>query len=466
MKKKYILIFAWVFNITIMHGQPKVASPKKGNKQSSISTVKPVQSSTPLLLKHPDWSLNNTIYEVNLRQYAKESSFKNFEKEIPRLKLMGIGILWFMPIHPIGEKGRKGSLGSYYAVKNYLEVSSEYGTMEEFNHMVKVIHESGMKVIIDWVANHTSPDNVWVKENPDFFTKDKNGNFVPPVADWSDVIDLNYDNKKMRIAMIDAMKFWITKGGIDGFRCDVAEMVPTDFWIQCRNELDKIKPVFMLAEGEKQELHKAFDMTYTWSFYHAMKDVVKGTKKRSDLLAYFDEQKKNYNANDIRMYFTSNHDENTWNATEFEAFGDAHKAVAAISTTLPGMPLIYSGQESAQTKHLKFFDKDVIDWNNYSYQSFYSSLMKLHLTSRAVAKGSFEILDLNNENVFSYKRAGFGEEVLIIMNLTNNVEVLKIKSNLNGTFSNYLNDSMLELNSKTDLTLEPYQFFILRRNVK
>lgn len=222
----------------------------------------------------------------------------------------------------------------------------------------------------------------------------------------------------------------------------------------------------MLAEGEKAELHQAFDMTYTWSFYHTMKDVIKGDKKRSDLISYFNDQKKNYKPDDLRMYFTSNHDENTWNATEFEAFGDAHKAIASICATLPGMPLIYSGQESAQKKHLKFFDKDIIDWKDYEYQQFYSKLMKLHRGSRSIIKGSFDIIDLKNESVFAYKRAGFDEEIIVIMNLTKNVELIKITESLKGKYNNVIDDSLVELNPNTGMTLEAFQFFILKRNVK
>ena len=210
-----------------------------------------------IFVNQPLWSINSTIYEVNLRQYAKNSSFKTFEKEIPRLKSMGVDILWFMPIHPIGVKERKGTLGSYYAVKDYKAVSEEFGTMDDFKHMVNYAHSIGMHVIIDWVANHTSPDHKWTETNPDFYTKDSTGKFVPPVPDWSDVIDLNYDNKAMRTAMIDAMKFWLTETKIDGFRCDVAEMVPTDFWIETHKELVAVYPnLFMLAEGEKPDRRK------------------------------------------------------------------------------------------------------------------------------------------------------------------------------------------------------------------
>lgn len=444
-------------NASFAQTKPAVAKPK-----TQISNTQTTKSQ---MLKHPDWCLNNTIYEVNLRQYSNNSSFKNFINELPRLRKLGVDILWFMPIHPIGLVERKGTLGSYYAVQDYKAVSKEYGTMEDFRVMVDAIHKSGMKIIIDWVANHTSPDNIWVKQHPDFYTKDKNGKFVPPVDDWSDVIDLNYDNKELRSAMIDAMKFWLTRTNIDGFRCDVAEMVPTDFWIECRTELDKVKPVFMLAEGEKPELHKAFDMTYTWSFYHTLKDVIEGTKKRSDLLNYFADQKKNFTKNDLRMYFTSNHDENTWNKTEFEAFGEGHKMAAALTATLPGMPLIYSGQESGQRKHLKFFDKDVIEWGSFENSEFYSALNKFHKTQPAINPfAKMEIIDVKNDNVFVFKRGTDKDEVLVIANLKSSLENINIAETIAGTYNNLFDINKLKIDAKSELSLEGFQFLILQKS--
>ena len=218
------------------------ATPNVAAKKQSKPIVNPMSNTKHKSVEHPSWSINSAIYEVNLRQYADDASFKNFTKELPRLKKMGINILWFMPIHPIGKQGRKGTLGSYYAVQNYKEINPEFGTADEFKVFMAEAHKLGFKVILDWVANHTSPDNVWVKQHPDFYTKNKEGKFMPPVEDWSDVIDLNYNNTQLRTEMIESMKYWISNFDVDGFRCDVAEMVPTDFWVQCRTELDKVKP--------------------------------------------------------------------------------------------------------------------------------------------------------------------------------------------------------------------------------
>lgn len=388
------------------------------NAQNNMSTI------TNKGIEQPAWSTNSTIYEVNLRQYAEKSTFQTFVKELPRLKAMGIDILWFMPIHPIGIEGRKGSLGSYYAVQDYVGVSSEYGTMDDFRNLVKAIHAQGMHVIIDWVANHTSPDSKWSKEHPEYFTKGADGKFVPPVPDWSDVIDLNYDNKEMRQAMIESMKFWLTDAKIDGFRCDVAEMVPTDFWIDAYNQLYKVNPsLFMLAEGENPELHQAFHMTYTWSAFGDFRKIAKGEADNSLIDKYLAEQQKNFPPQALRMYFTSNHDENTWNGTEKEMFGDANKVFFILGATLKGMPLVYSGQESALNKRLKFFDKDAIDWGTYPLHSFYNKILNLHKTNPALstAKAS-SLTKVNNDKtnqVYSFMRKNGNDEVLVVLNLSN-----------------------------------------------
>ena len=251
-------------------------------------------------VQHPEWSHNVSIYEVNTRQYTPEGTFKAFDAHIDEIKKLGIGLVWFMPINPIGEKNRKGNLGSYYSVKDYKAVNPEFGTLEDFKETVKKVHDAGMYVIIDWVANHTAWDNVWVSEHPEFYTKDSLGNFVPPVADWHDVIDLNYDNKELWKYMIDAMKYWVKECDIDGFRCDVAGMVPIDFWISARTELDKVKKVFMLAEAEGPEFHEAFDMTYSWNLLHLMNDLAQGKTSVQAIRDYFNKENNTYPAGCIQ----------------------------------------------------------------------------------------------------------------------------------------------------------------------
>lgn len=418
-----------------------------------------------VFVNQPLWSINSTIYEVNLRQYAKNSGFKSFEKEIPRLKSMGVDILWFMPIHPIGVKERKGTLGSYYAVKDYKAVSEEFGTMDEFKHMVNAAHAVGMHVIIDWVANHTSPDNKWTETNPDFYTKGADGAFVPPVADWSDVIDLNYDNKAMRTAMIDAMKFWLTDTKIDGFRCDVAEMVPTDFWIEAHKELVAVNPnLFMLAEGEKPELHAAFNMTYTWKGFGIFRKVAKGEYPARAIDDYLAEDKFNYSPKAIRMYFTTNHDENSWNGTETEMFGDGAKAFYVLCATLNGMPLLYSGQEAGLNKRLKFFDKDPIAWGNYSDADFYTRLLSLKRRNNALlhseSAGSFaKILNNNPDQVYSFYRRKGKDEVVVVLNLSNKEAKVKFDRFLFApSYTELFTDKKGTLNIGEEITLKPWEY--------
>jgi glycosidase len=428
------------------------------------------------IVKHPEWSYNSVIYEVNLRQYTEEGTFKSFEEHLPRLKDMGVGILWFMPIHPIGEKNRKGTLGSYYAVKDYKDINPEHGTFGDFKNLVDKIHEMDMYVIIDWVANHTAWDNVWVGEHPEFYTKDSQGNFVPPVSDWSDVIDLNFDNKELWAAMIDAMKFWVEEYDIDGYRCDVAGMIPVEFWIEVRKELDEIKPVFMLAEAWEPELHQAFDMTYSWDIHHLMSDIAKGKKTEDDLRARLEKEEEMYSESAFRMQFTSNHDENTWNGTVYEKFGEAAETFAALSFVIPGMPLIYSGQEAGLDKRLEFFEKDPIEWKENKFASLYTTLCKLKENNKALWNGekgselkylpvfslSSSGLDKNliDSSVFAIERESNGDKVLGIFNLAgNHFKQLGISGDVDG-YKNIFNDEQLP----NEFGLAPWEYKIFYKD--
>ncbi len=418
------------------------------------------------IFKHPSWSVNTTIYEVNVRQYTPEGTFKAFSSSLPKLKEMGIGILWFMPINPIGVLNRKGSLGSYYSVQDYTAVNPEFGTLEDFKSVVKQAHDLDMHVIIDWVANHTSWDNIWTKTHPDFFTKDRNGKFVSPVADWSDVIDLNYDNKELWNYMRDAMKFWIKDCNIDGFRCDVAEMVPLGFWKWVRPQLDSIKTVFMLAEGSLPELHQAFDMTYNWRLKDLFVDCAKGNKSATDFYEYFSKEKFEYPFDSYRMVFTSNHDENTWQGTDRERFGDAAETFAILSCVVPGMPLIYSGQEAGLSKRLNFFEKDLINWDSNVMRNYYSLLLNAKNENKALWNGAdggaLQKLSVNDGNVFAFIREKDNNKVISIFNLSKEEKQFTIiSSKLNGSYKNLFTDHFETLTSQYQLTLGPWGYRIL-----
>ncbi|MFA6596270.1 MAG: alpha-amylase family glycosyl hydrolase [Ignavibacteriaceae bacterium] len=382
----------------------------------------------------PDWSYDKTIYEVNLRQFTPSGTIKEFRTQLPRLKKLGVGILWFMPIHPIGEKNRKGTFGSYYSVKDYYGLDSSLGTKKEFQSLVKEIHKLGMHVIIDWVANHTSWDNVLVNTHPDFYSKDSAGNFVPPVADWSDVIDLNYGNKELWQYMSGAMEYWLSEYDIDGFRCDVAGMVPEEFWRFLYPKLAKHKKVFMLAEDERPVDHStAFDMTYSWDLYHLFNEIAKGKKPASAIFTQLQKEKNEYPAQAFRMRFITNHDENSWNGTEFERLGEGVKAFSVLVFTLPGMPLLYNGQEVGLNKRLSFFEKDPIEWKKSGYTPFFETLTKLKKNFPVLdagEKGSLleKVQNSDGDKVLSFVRMKGNQKVFVIVNLSDKKVSTKFSS--------------------------------------
>lgn len=391
-------------------------------------------------VKHPEWSKNSNIYEVNIRQYTPEGTFNAFAEHLPRLKKMGVDILWLMPINPIGEKNRKGSLGSYYAVKDYYAINPEYGTKEDFKNLINKIHELGMHVIVDWVANHSAWDNKLITEHPEWYTQNDKGEIIPPVPDWTDVADFNYDVPKMREYMINALKYWVKNFNIDGYRCDVAGMVPIDFWNRARYELDQIKPVFMLAEANEPELHEyAFDMTYAWSMHFLWNDIAQGKKTVNDLVNQFEEEKTKYKTSDYRMYFTSNHDENSWKGSAIERLGDAIKAFTVLSFTAPGMPLIYSGQEACLDRKLRFFDKDTINWGkDCDLNDLYTTLLKLKKENQALWNGDFggsmaRINTTADDKVFAFSRIKDNNKVITILNLSPEDVEFKLANPINDT---------------------------------
>lgn len=376
--------------------------------------------------KRVDWSYNTNIYEVNLRQYTAEGSFKAFLKELPRLKAMGVETLWLMPVTPIAKAKMKGTMGSYYACSDYTSVNSEFGTLEDFRQFVKEAHKNGFKVILDWVANHTGWDHVWTKTNPAFYKKAADGNFMA-ASGMDDIIELDYDNPLLVQAMIDAMKFWVTTCDIDGFRCDLASWVELHFWQKARPDIEKIKPLFWLGEFdaiENPEYMEVFDAAYAWKWMHATENFYKherDVKVLKDLLLQYE---KTYPPNTTGLFFTSNHDENSWNGTEYEKYGDMALALAVLSFTWNGIPLIYSGQEMPLHKRLMFFDKDAIEWaGKYELAGFYKTLLNLHSTHPALAAGSPKVQThiipvAKDEHILAYSRTCGNKNVVVFLNLS------------------------------------------------
>jgi len=415
----------------------------------------------------PEWSFKSNIYEVNVRQYTPEGTLKAFANHLPRLQKMGVEILWVMPVQPIGKLKRKGGLGSYYSIQDYMAINPEMGNMEDFINMVKKAHSLGMKVILDWVANHTAWDHPWVTNYPEYYTKNDKGEMVPPVADWVDVVDLNYDNQNLRRAMTDAMLFWIKAANIDGFRCDVADMVPTDFWINTRRELDALKPVFMLAEAENAELHqKSFDMTYAFSHHHIMNDIAKGTKDATAIDGYIAEQIEKFSPEYTRMYFTTSHDENSWNGTEYERMGDGAKTFAVLTFGMNGMPMIYSGQEAALNKRLNFFEKDLIDWGDFPLNDFYSKLLHLKKNNPALHhanKGGdfFKIKTSNDKQVYAFLRQKMDDKVVFVLNLSNKAQKVKVNdANLAGEYTDLFSGKKVKYSAKETIQLKPWEYLV------
>lgn len=379
------------------------------------------------IFKTVDWANNTNIYEVNVRQYTPEGTFDAFGKELPRLKDMGVQIIWFMPITPISLKNRKGTLGSYYACSDYTSINPEFGTLADFKKLVKKAHKLGFKVIIDWVANHTGWDHVWTTSNPDFFSQDEEGNFRPPFPDWEDVIHLNYYNKELRKAMIEAMKFWVRECDLDGFRCDMAHLVPLDFWQNARTELDEMKPLFWLAETEEVSYHEVFDATYAWDLLHMMEKYCKQETGMAGLDSVLYKYSEVFPSTALRVFFTSNHDENSHSGTEYERMGDAAKPFAVLCATSGGLPLIYSGQELPMiSKRLHFFDKDLIPWTGKNeLHDFYKKLLSLRLHNPALRTGdknvrTYRLETSDNAHVFAYLRKYDDREVIVMLNLSSN----------------------------------------------
>ena len=429
---------------------------------------------TPSLAQgHQDWSYNLGLYEVNVRQYTPAGTFAAFQTHIDRLQAMGVGMLWFMPIHPIGRQNRLGTLGSYYSVRDYRAVNPEFGTLDDFRTLVKAVHDRGMYVIIDWVANHTSWDNPLTTAHPEWYSKDANGNFIPPPGtNWSDVIELDYAQQGLRDYMIDAMKFWVEDVGVDGFRYDAVSFVPQDFWQEAMGELKASKPdIFLLAEGDGKVWHDAgFDMTYAWGLYGfeggVLKRIADGINTANHLNSYAANEKALYTDGTYRMYFTSNHDENSWHGTPTELFGEAAEAFAVLTATFNGMPLLYSGQEAGLDKRLQFFEKDQILWRDHGNADLYATLLHLKRENRALWNGEKggllqRVLTTNNAGIFAFVREKEEDKVFVALNLSDQEQSVTLSgTSFIGTYRNVFSDETVVLEEEATLLLPAWGYVV------
>ena len=418
-----------------------------------------------------DWTHNTNIYEVNIRQYTPEGTFKAFANELPRLRDMGVETLWFMPVTPIAQKNKKGVLGSYYAASDYTSINAEFGTLDDFRTLVKQAHALGFKVIIDWVANHTGWDHKWTKEHPDYYEKDPITDNFKIASGMDDIIELNFHNGELVRAMIDAMKFWITECDIDGFRCDLAFWVELDFWQKARKELDAVKPLFWFGELdplEHPEYMGTFDVAYTWTWMHKTEQFYNKRLAIKDL----DTVLKQYDAlgnESMRAWFTSNHDENSWNGSEYEKYGDMAKALAVFCCTWNGIPLVYSGQELPNLKRLKFFEKDEIKWTgNNELHGFYKKLLNLHTSNAALRAGddnsqTQRINTNDGEHVYAYRRKNENADILVILNFSDIEIRVSLNENVPGEFREIFSSQPANFSNGQDFIMKPWGYLVFEK---
>ncbi|HEV7332222.1 MAG TPA: alpha-amylase family glycosyl hydrolase [Flavisolibacter sp.] len=397
---------------------------------SNAAADSTTSDSVTMIDGHPGWIQQGNIYEVNVRQYTPEGTFKAFGQHLQRLKDMGVQTLWFMPIQPIGKEGRKGVLGSYYAISDYRSVNPEFGTMQDWKDLVAQVHSMGMKVIIDWVPNHTAPDHPWVKQHPEFFIRDSSGTPVhQPGTDWTDTRKLDFKNRQLWDSTLNIMKYWVTETGIDGFRCDHAQGQGQEFWTRANAELKGLKPgLLMLAEAEDPWVYKAgFDMSYAWKFFHKMVDVAAGRRPANSLDSVLREADTTFkDPGALFLHFTSNHDENSWNKADYGTMpGASHAPFAVITQTIKqSVPLIYSGQEVPVLDSISFFYKDTISFNQLGRAPFYKTLLNLRRSNAALAaNASFKKLRTSNDAaIYAFEREKDGNKVLVVTNLTNKAQ--------------------------------------------
>jgi glycosidase len=443
-----------------------------GCAQAPTTTMDARYQPQPYVHIHsPAWVKDAAIYQINTRQFTAEGTFRAAEQQLPRLKQLGVDILWLMPIHEIGELNRKGTLGSPYSVKDYYSVNPEFGTLADLKHFVASAHALGMHVILDWVANHTAWDNPLRAEHPDWYARDWKGDFRPtPWWDWSDIIDLDYRQPGLRKYMTEALEYWVREADIDGYRCDVAGFVPLDFWDNARHELDQIKPVFMLAEWEMRDMHaRAFDMTYAWSWHEAVQLIAEGRADVNKPYVYYSWNESAYPMEALRMTYTSNHDANAWEGTGPETLGAALPAAVVLSIVGEGMPLIYNSQEAGENKRLKFFERDPIDWQPSPINALYTRLLALRKQQSALWNGAWGARMVHVPNsapskVLSFVRQDARSKVFVVINFSAQSQSVALHEALYpGAYVEYLSNQRVDLAADTTLELEPWGYRVYVR---
>ena len=435
---------------------------------AAAAPADPYQPKPYVQFQHAEWTKNASIYQINTRQFTPEGTFRAAERQLPRLKELGVDILWLMPIHPIGQAKRKGTLGSPYAVRDYLGVNPEFGTLADFKHFVATAHGLGLHVILDWVGNHTSWDNVLRTSHPDWYEKDYKGEPHPtPWYDWDDIIDLDYSKPALRRYMTQAMLYWVREAGVDGYRADAAGLIPQDFWDQASAELRAVKPVFMLAEWESRDMHaRAFDASYAWSWWDALRAIAEGKADATSLYTYYAWNQKFYPKQAYRMLYTTNHDKNAWEGTEFEIFGPAVDSAIVFSFVSEGMPMMYNGQEAGNRKRLEFFERDPIAWQPSPYFELYKKLLALKKRNTALWNGQWGATMLQVPNsapkqVFSFVRQNAADKVFAVFNLSGQPAQATFTASLHvGDYRDFGSGEKVRIDSGSRLDLAPWSYRI------
>ncbi len=442
---------------------------------SAAASTDPWQPKPFVELEHPEWSRDAVIYQINTRQFTQEGTFKAAQRQLPRLKELGVDILWLMPIHPIGEVNRKGTLGSPYSVKDYFGVNPEFGTKEEFKAFVDAAHAQGFKVILDLVANHTAWDHPFAAAHPDWYEKTWDNQFRPtPWWDWSDIIDLDWTKTGVRQHIGEAMEYWVREFDVDGYRADVAGYVPVDFWETMRTRLDAIRPVFMLGEVQETAFHRAsFDATYAWDWHHTSKDVARGKSDPTAFYGYYAENESLWPREAMRMTYIENHDSNAWEGTMRENYADGLDAATALAFTGEGIPLIHNGMETCNNKRLEFFEKDAIDWSNLgdmaacSYGKLLTDLIAFRKANPALENGQWgarmqKVETDKPQQVLAWVRQEPGNKVLGLFNFSAEPVVVNFQDGLPlGTYADFASDAPVIISEDEPVTLPAHGFKLL-----
>lgn len=435
-------------------------------KKDDTPTPTPPVSTDPVQYETPFTGIPATsdvvLYEINERAFSTSGDLAGILPRLDSIKSLGVNTIWLMPIHPIGTIN---SVNSPYSVQDYFKVNPEYGTLEDLRTLVREAHKRGMAVILDWIANHTAWDNPWIS-NKAWYTQDASGNIIHPAGtNWMDVADLNFDNSKMRLEMIKALKYWVLTANVDGYRCDAADFVPFEFWKQALDSLKNIpnRQLILLAEGARKDHFDAgFQMNFGWDFFTKNKNVYKSGQSATGYLTTHQNEYNAIPAGSQKMRFTSNHDECAWDDTPLGLFGGKKASMGAfvITAYMGGVPLIYNGQEVGCPVKLPFFSRSPIDWStNPDMFAEYKSLMKIRAEHPALRTGTLE--SFSSADIAAFQRTAGADQVLVLVNTRGSSKSFTVPAGLQGNaWKNARDGSAVTLGNTLDLNGLEYKILV------